>query len=232
MLIVVCEDNPVWLKRIGETLNNYNKEEKDIYEVKLFTSVEDLLDYSMSHKPDIAYLDIQVGEGNGLDTAKTLEVINKDILIIYISAYEDYYYDALQTAPFRYIKKEEIYNEKDVLKTLEEALERLQSKYYFCRFSGKDYMLDLTEIRYIYSKHRKIYFVGNRETRYFYGKLDDVEKEIKKKDKMLVRINQSTIINMRYIQYISLWTVEIDGQAFKVSSKYKDNFLNNVQKFT
>ena len=230
MLIVVCEDNPAWLKWIGETLENYNnKEEKDIYEVKLFTKTEDLLEYSMSHKPDIAYLDIQIGKGNGLDAAKTLELINKDILIIYISAYEDYYYDALQTAPFRYIKKEETYNEKDVLKTLEEALNRIRSRFYTYKFSGMDCMINLSDVKYIYSRHREIHFSdGEKDFGYFYGKLDDVEKDVRNIDAMFIRINKSTIINIRYVQSKFCRTVEVGGTTFKISAKYMDDFLKNV----
>lgn len=227
LTIFVCEDNPMWLKWIGETLNNYNKE--DIYEVKLFPAVEDLLEYSMSHKPDIAYLDIQVGKGNGLDAAKTLELINKDILIIYISAYEDYYYDALQTAPFRYIKKEETYNEKDVLKTLGEALDRIRSRFYTYKFSGMDCMINLSEVKYIYSRHREIHFSdGEKDIGYFYGKLDDVEKDVGKIDSMFMRINKSTIINMKYVQSKFCRTVEVSGTTFKISARYMDNFLKNV----
>lgn len=229
MLIVVCEDNPAWLKWIGNTINNYNgKEERNIHEVELFINVEDLLEYSRAHKPDIAYLDIQIGKGNGLDTAKSLEIINKDILIIYISAY-DYYYEALQTAPFRFIKKDVTYNEKDVLETLEEAIARKRSGFFTYRFSGRDCMVNLSEVKYIYSQHREIHFSdGKEDIGYFYGKLDEVEKEVGKLDTMLIRINKSTIINMRYVQSKSSRTVEVSGMKFKISTKYMDNFLKNV----
>ena len=228
LTIVACEDNPAWLKWIGETLNNYNKEEKKIYEVELFANVENLLEYSRAHKPDIAYLDIQIGNGNGLDTAKKLEIINKDILIIYISAY-DYYYEALQTAPFRFIKKGETYNEKDVLNTLEEALDRKRSRFYPYKFSGSDCMINLSKVKYIYSQHREIHFSdGEEDIGYFYGKLDEVEKDVAKLDAMLIRINKSTIINMRYVQSMSGRTVEVGGMTFKISMKYMDDFLKNV----
>lgn len=228
LTIVVCEDNPAWLKWVGETLNRC-KEEKN-YEVKLFNNVEDLLEYSSAHKPDIAYLDIQIGkDGNGLDMARTLELINQYILIIYISAYEEYYYDALQTAPFRYINKQATYNEKDVLRTLDEALARLRGCFYTYKFSGIDCMINLSVVKYIYSRHREIHFSdGEKDIGYFYGKLDAVEADVEKLDSKFVRINKSTIINMRYVQSKFCQTVEVGEATFKISKKYMDNFLKNV----
>lgn len=227
MLIVVCEDNPAWLKWIGKTLHDNNN---GTYELKLFDNVENLLEYSMSKKPDIAYLDIQIGKGNGLDAAKTLELINKDILIIYISAYEEYYYEALQTAPFRYIKKEGSYNERNVLRTLEEALVRKRSGFYKYKFSGRDYMINLSDVKYIYSQHREIHFSdGKNDIGYFYGRLDVVEKDIEKIDRMFLRVNKSILVNIRYATNVSLREVEICGMTFNLSKKYKDIFKKWVR---
>ena len=69
----------------------------------------------------------------------------------------------------------------------------------------------------------------------FYGKLDEIEKQINKISNSFCRISQSVIINMRYVRSISFNTVvvEADGidREFGISRRYKDKVQEKYMEY-
>lgn len=223
--VIVCDDNVEFLKVIISFLKKY----ADLYDAEVlgFDNGKDLLKYCQSNQFDIVYMDIEIGKENGMCLAMMLKSINPNLLIIYISAYNTYYVDMVQAEPFHFILKDysDAYKlEKQVADTLEAAMNRIDPKdIWTYTFRREQYRIELSKIAYFRSVARTIHIVGNigGMPSYFYGKLDELEKEVAGIDKKFVRISKSIIVNKKYASRYGNNRVKILGEVFSVSSKYR-----------
>lgn len=69
--------------------------DRDIELMGTFTKAKEALAYAAEHPIDLALLDVKMPDMNGLTLGKKLKEIKKDMLIIYVSAYEEYIKDAI-----------------------------------------------------------------------------------------------------------------------------------------
>lgn len=225
--IIICDDNKPFCNLLEKLLKKY-AELQDIQIVKFYNGI-DLIDYCSNNQFDIAYLDIEIGEENGLDVAKKLKYFNPKAILIYISSYEDYYMDMLAAEPFRFIKKELTDIEKferELENTLIDAIKRIKYKNtYTFEFRKNTYVIELDKIQYFYSITRTIHICGNvgDAPLYFYGKIDELQKELQNNDNF-VRISKSYIVNLKYVLAAGKNYVKIGGKELTLSSKYKLNF--------
>lgn len=123
--ILVVEDEPIvakdiqaTLKKLGHTVVGWGINEESTY-----TLVD-------THKPDIVFMDINLEENvDGIDIAESLRYDNKELKIIYLTAYaDDKTIDrAIKTSPSGYIVKP--FNRRDIDITLKIALNEETQSY-------------------------------------------------------------------------------------------------------
>lgn len=58
-----------------------------------------------NNRYDIIFLDIEMKKVNGIETAKEIRCIDKNVIIIYVSGFEAYAIDTFEVNPFRFIVK-------------------------------------------------------------------------------------------------------------------------------
>lgn len=80
--IIVCDDNVAYKDTLVMMLKKYT----DLYDAEIigFSNGRKMLEYCSKNGFDIIYLDIELGEDNGMDYAKTIKKMNPKALIIYI----------------------------------------------------------------------------------------------------------------------------------------------------
>ena len=107
--IAFCDDNTefmnllsVEVRRLFErsVINKY-----DEINYKCFDNGKKLLDYASFNAVDIAFLDIDMKEFDGFKTAKGLLDINEEVLIVFVSAYDQFVYDVFEFSPVAFIRK-------------------------------------------------------------------------------------------------------------------------------
>ena len=101
MRIAICDDEQNYRNLITKYIRFYFQEHLLDLEYDEFSSGEELL---LSNKKfDIVFLDIEMNELNGIQTAKELNKRNKKTIIFIITAYQKYLDDAMDLNVFRYI---------------------------------------------------------------------------------------------------------------------------------
>lgn len=233
--VIICDDN----KSVSDLLTKLLEKYEETYhvEVKAFYDGESLLDYCSHNAFDIIYMDIALGNGkqNGMEVAKQLKAINPKVLIIYISAYDNYYVDMVNAEPFRFIMKDasDIPKlERDLETALMAALKRINNQDTFTyKFDRAEYTIEISKIRYFYSVTRTIHIVGELEgiPSYFYGKLNDLYDELRRKDCCFLQVNKSVIVNMKYVIISNANQVMIGNKKISVTKKYRKE-LKGFQK--
>lgn len=89
MRTIIVDDEPLMIKRFTRLSNGI----PDIDIVGKFEVAESALKYAQSNPVDIAFIDIEMPITNGIELAKKLRQIRPAMIIVFISAYDEYIWD-------------------------------------------------------------------------------------------------------------------------------------------
>lgn len=145
--ILVCDDDKKILSNVEALLKNYESTEKANFNIELKEQSDFILD--TKKKYDIAILDIEMPEINGIELSKILSGINPNIIIIILTSYQKYLDDAMRVHVFRYLSKP--IEEKRFLENLKDAVCEFNStsKSITIKSAGEYYQIKTKDILYI-----------------------------------------------------------------------------------
>ncbi|MCL5128216.1 LytTR family DNA-binding domain-containing protein [Algibacter sp. L4_22] len=188
------------------------------------------------HKIDLVFLDINMPEISGISFAKS---INKDIKIIFTTAYRDYAVEGFELQAVDYLLKPisfdrllkavntyfDIYTTYNHLKTPVQELHNFM----FVRADRRMIKIDFDSILYIesYSDYIKIHLenetIVTRET------ISAIEAKLP--SEAFLRIHRSFIIALNYITSFTNEEVTINKTSLTISRGYKKDVLKVLEKF-
>lgn len=198
--IAICDDDIIIAEELKKILDKSEKLQNQFHVISIFRSKEDLLyEIEEKHNFDILFMDIEVGEANGIEVVKELKESCPYISVIYITSHSKYVYNVFETGPVGFVKKP--FDKKDVYKYLDIAIDKMEnSDFLLIKIDGGMTKLKIDDIMHIYSEARQVVFIVKNGKEYrIYGKLDDYEKELLEY-KQLMRIHKSHIVNFDYVK--------------------------------
>ena len=86
MKIIALDDEKIALEALEEAI----KEAKPDAEVHGFWKAKDALEFARENPCDVAVLDIQVWDMNGIELAKQMKILRPDMNIVFATGYDDY----------------------------------------------------------------------------------------------------------------------------------------------
>ena len=113
---VICVDDE------APVLENFKRKTKDIQEIEnlmLFQSAKKAVEWVEKNQTDVAFLDMEMPQMNGIELAKKLKNIDSNIRIIFVTAYEQYALDAFRVDALGYLLKP--YSREEIQKELGKA---------------------------------------------------------------------------------------------------------------
>lgn len=99
MRIAICDDE----KNIRELIANKVEKQYPDAEIIFFQSGEELL--LVDESIDILFLDIQMSGIDGMETARELRKKDKSVILVFVTAVEEYVFQAFDVRAFNYIVK-------------------------------------------------------------------------------------------------------------------------------
>lgn len=117
MKLAICDDEIVFRKQLIESIDKYykNYSNLDIYE---FSSGEELLEsYDSGAVYDIVFLDIEMKDINGLDTAKIIRKYRRNEIIVFLTSHTKYAIDGYEVNALRFLEKP--INQEKLISTLD-----------------------------------------------------------------------------------------------------------------
>jgi DNA-binding LytR/AlgR family response regulator len=189
-----------------------------------------------NHKIDLLFLDINMPEISGISFAKS---INKDIKIIFTTAYRDYAVEGFELQAVDYLLKPisferllqsintyfEVYHQPKT--TDEKPLE--SCSFMFVRSDRRMIKIDFESIIYIesFSDYIKIHLknevIVTRET------ISAIE--VKLPNNQFLRIHRSYIIAIAHINSFTNEHVIINNKALTISRSYKKEVLERLEQY-
>lgn len=221
MRIAICDDMSIVVHQLNTVLTEVVHQVDFPYTVDTFTSGDSFLRArEQEGEFDIVFLDIEIGDMNGIEIARTIRQENYDCLIIFISQYDKYYKAAFDVQPFHFLDKpvsrEKILN---ILKRAGKVLNRDINLLSFT-YERTCCTVPLSQILYLASEKRKVHLYTKSEEYCFYDKLDNIEKRISELHVKFLRIHQSYLVNPVHIRKFSPGSVTLwNGIELPVSDE-------------
>lgn len=240
---VIVDDEPKAVQSLSWELTNFNS---DIEIVKTFTNPEEALLFLEDYTPDCLFLDIQMPSMDGFQFLDKIN--NKDIAVVFTTAYDEYAIKALKREALDYLLKPIDSDDlSDTIRKIKKFKSRIinsdKLENILLDFHSKNNQKKITistEGKLIFLKLDEILFVesdGNYCTLFL---LDNqkilVTKKLKEIDSLLpdesfFRIHNSYIINLNKIkEFLKTegYVVMESGHRIPVARQRKSDFLEKL----
>lgn len=223
--IAVCDDEEYFRKRMKQIISEYMTVRNYDYAISCFESGESFLE-SGSQKFDynIVFLDVNMKEMDGIETARAIRKLSPDTYIIFVTAYITYALDGYKVSAIRYLLKEDDNLEMAMQECFDTIIEKMNYKEVRRTFEFQNGKKDLIvdKILYVESRlHKVIFFVMDNGVAeyYMYDKLDTIEDILSEFG--FYRIHQSFLVNMKYVKNIERFKLFLlNGTELSISKKY------------
>ncbi|WBU89233.1 LytR/AlgR family response regulator transcription factor [Cellulophaga omnivescoria] len=220
--------------------------QKDIEIIAKIDSVETAIQFLKTHTPDLVFMDIELIGGNAFSILDALKSIS--FKIIFTTAYDDFAIQAIRVDAVDYLLKpidsDELtacidrfrvtHKRNKRLKTLEKKVEDFEAKEeqknLLIKTTQEQHILPLNDIircqsdgsyTIFYTADKKI--MSARNLKYYENILSD---------QIFVRVHQSHLVNINYIESIILNNILLkDGEKIPLASRkksYLKQFLANL----
>lgn len=209
--IAICDDEKIFREQMKEILLNYMKDRGVLYEIDTFDSGENFVGQGVEMaKYDIIFLDINMDKLDGIMTAKNIREHNKDMFIVFVTAFINYTLEGYKVEAFRYLLKDDANMVASIYECLDAIHEKKNHTVSWIEFTFKEGQkkISLDRLLYIESNLHKLqfYVMENCLQKYtLYGTLNKVEEMLEGNN--FLRIHQSYLVNMRFIKNVSRYKV-------------------------
>ena len=228
--IAICDDEKYDRDRIQALLLEYLETHNLNASIDLFSSGKEFLsERDNLVKYDIVFLDINMEEIDGIQTAQEMRSFQSDTCIVLLTAFINYVLEGYKVGAVRYIMKDAL--DVQIKECMDAIIQKMQFREITFPFLEGDRTLYTDNILYVESrKHKCIFSCMEREnvTYQLYGKLDQIEIKLERYG--FLRIHKSFLVNMKHVKRISNYIAVMDsGDEFPVSrlrfTKARESFV-------
>lgn len=231
--VAVCDDNVTILKDEIAAIKKQLERKQIIYNLDAFSNPKELL--TTNSRYDMLFLDVELGEMNGIEVAQKIAQKKKDSLFFFITDYMVYLDKAFDINTIRYFCKP--IDEKRLSDGIDRAIMIIEDrdKKIKARHIEKkvDVYVEVSDIIYITTSGRHTLFVTTK-----YGEFEAKEvfsvmkKRIEEEVDYFVMPHQSFYINLNYVvdytkEYV---TMNYEGRRY-TAHMTRRKYKNFVEKF-
>ena len=231
--IAICDDE----KNIRAYLSALVKKQGMECEITEYATAGDYFADGVEH--DILFLDIELeGPGQDMDGMKMARQIRgmedtKQPIIIFITGYEKYVYDAFDVGAFQYLLKP--VDEQKFAGVFRRAAEQAAAytgqdkKVLMIQYGGTGKTIPLRDIYYMESQNHKIAVHMKDGVLEYYAKMSDLEEELQGQ---FCRVHKGYLINLSYVDEYNKTEVTLTNGDKLLISKYKyEDFVKAYLRF-
>lgn len=220
MNIAVCDDSNKFTDILKEYITQYAAQHDITNKIERFCLPKKLLEADLSDC-DVLFLDIDMPQINGLDTAQQLREKYPDLLLVFVTGWIEYAPDGYRVNAFRYLLKKELPGNLWIC--LDEIQEKLfeNTECITLRNRARELDIPLKNILYFEGTRQKnvlVYIKREKKPLECYGKISEMDELLRGKG--FLRIQKSFLVNMAYIEKIRNYKAHLrNGDELKVSER-------------
>ena len=194
----ICDDEPFMTEEISQYLSRYMEEENMAsYCVSSFPNGRLLLESDCDF--DLIFLDIQMEQPDGMETAKMLRQRKNRSLLVFVTVMKECVFDAFEVHAYDYLIKPLDYHRfKRTMDRAVKDLDQQAGKHIIIRKSASCQVVPLSQIMYCEVQGRKVYIhQADGKVIDYYDKLEDFQRRV---DRRFFRCHRSYLVNLDYIR--------------------------------
>ncbi|MCI8623548.1 MAG: response regulator transcription factor [Provencibacterium sp.] len=218
MQIAICDDEPEIRKLLEEKLHRLFPD----LETVAYSSGEKLI--AAGRAPDILLLDIRLPGINGMETAKALREKGWDTVLIFITAMEEYVFQAFDVGAFHYLIKP--FEDERFTAVLQRAIAQCREPLLLprkqdsllIRSKGAHIRVSLDAVIYAEVFNRKVLIHELDKEIEYYGRLSELAKQA---GEDFFRPHRAYLIHFKYVVKYDSSTVWLEkGKALMAKQNY------------
>lgn len=212
MKILICDDEERYLNDLKVHIEEYMR----IHGIKadFFTATNSNEILSSDIGFDLAFLDIQMPDIDGITIAKELKERNEKVVIFFVTAFDEYQDEAMDLHAFRFFEKP--FDVQRLYASLDKALQYIDETYIdlFLYNGGEDKKILVDDIVYIRRDNRKV-ILHTKDGKEYVTRRDLNQWMEELPNTFFYQVHKSFLVNLHYItknSYSSIWlndTIEI-----------------------
>lgn len=234
MRIAICDDE----KEIRELIGSRVKKICPRADVAYYETGKELLE--ARRQPDILFLDIQMPEQNGMETARELRKKNKRVILIFVTALEEYVFQAFDVGAFHYLLKPfskkrftdvfqnamRQYNE--MARTFSAADRGRDENSILIKRGGTSTKVVVKNIIYAEVFNRKILLHTIDGEIEYYGKLSVLEEQL---GEDFFRTHRAYLVHLKYVVKYDASTVYTEKDSVIMAKQKYPDFVKQYLKY-
>lgn len=228
MQIAICDDEKPILQILEEKVRKLLPEAV----IKKYLSGDELV--ASRCKPDILFLDIQMPGMDGMEVARLMRQNNKDMILIFVTAVEEYVFQAFDVGAFHYLVKP--FSDEKFMEVVKRAVEKLDEhlademdeKYMMIQSAGSHIKVYLKDIVYAEVYNRKVIIHTRNDDIEYYGKLQDLSD---KAGSDFFRTHRAYLVHFKYVERYDNNYVTMENGTALVAKKNYSEFVKQYLKY-
>ena len=230
MRIAICDDE----KNIRELIANKVAKQYPDAEISFFQSGEELL--LVDESIDILFLDIQMSGIDGMETARELRKKDKSVILVFVTAVEEYVFQAFDVGAFNYIVKpiddgkfsDVLHRAVDEWSSQNINEKEPEERYVLINNSGVHTKVILDEIVYAEVFNRKVVIHKLDGEIEYYGKMSDLESLA---GDSFFRPHRAYLINFKYVEKYDATTIYLERGTVLMAKQNYPEFVKKYMKY-
>ncbi len=194
----ICDDEPAMARELAGYLARYLEEhEVTAYSVSSFSSGRALLEAADGF--DVIFLDIQMEEPDGMETARLLRGQGNHSLLVFVTVLMELVFDAFQVEAYDYLTKP--LDAARFARTMDRVLQTLEQRtaasLVIQQGSGCE-VVPLSDVVYCEVLGRKVYLhKADGTVTGYYDRLEQLERRV---DRRFFRCHRSYLVNLDHVR--------------------------------
>ena len=230
MRIAICDDE----KNIRELIAKKVVKQYPDAEIIFFQSGEELL--LVDESIDILFLDIQMSGIDGMETARELRKKDKSVILVFVTAVEEYVFQAFDVGAFNYIVKpiddgkfsDVLHRAVDEWSSQNINEKEPEERYVLINNSGVHTKVILDEIVYAEVFNRKVVIHKLDGEIEYYGKMSDLESLA---GDSFFRPHRAYLINFKYVEKYDATTIYLERGTVLMAKQNYPEFVKKYMKY-
>lgn len=220
MKILICDDNKKCLNRLAIHIEEYMKNRYIKAEFYATTSANEI--FSNNETYDLAFLDIQMPEIDGITLAKELKNRNSKVIVFFITNFEEYQDEAMDLHIFRFFEKP--FDVQRLYSSLDKAMEYLDESYVdiYLEKNTEHIRVFVDDILYVKRENRIISIITQNDIYTTKGNFNELISRLP--NTFFYLVHKSFMINVHHVTKYSYKEIYIEKERIAIATRKQADF--------